>query len=72
VVDRSYPDETDYRYLVASDLSWRTVDIVQAYTLRWLIEVTIEDLKVYEGWGQATKQPGIRPNSPALKGLAEA
>jgi hypothetical protein len=35
--------------------SWRTGDIVKTYTLRWLVEVVIEDLKVHEGWGQATK-----------------
>lgn len=57
VIALRYPNETHNRYLVATDLSWRTLDIVQVYTLRWLVEVTIEDLKVYEGWGQATKQP---------------
>lgn len=58
VIAIRYPDEQKYRYLVASDLTWRTIDLVQAYTLRWLVEVAIEDLKVYEGWGQSTKQPG--------------
>ncbi|WYD79894.1 MAG: hypothetical protein V8K32_11325 [Candidatus Electrothrix gigas] len=24
-----------YRYLVATDMSWRTEDIIRAYTLRW-------------------------------------
>jgi hypothetical protein len=66
VVAIRYPDAPEYRYLVASDLSWRTLDIVQAYTLRWLVEVCIEDLKVYEGWGQATKQPGVEGSSRGL------
>lgn len=66
VVAVRYPDAPEYRYLVASDLSWRTLDIVQAYTLRWLVEVCIEDLKVYEGWGQATKQPGVEGSSRGL------
>ncbi len=66
VVAVRYPDAPEYRYLVASDLSWRTLDIVQAYTLRWLVEVCIEDLKVYEGWGQATKQPGVEGSSRSL------
>ena len=57
VIAIRYPNETNNRYLVATDLTWRTLDIVQAYTFRWLVEVTIEDLKVYEGWGQATKHP---------------
>ena len=39
VIALKYPGETEYRYLVATDLSWRTLDIVQAYTLRWLVEI---------------------------------
>ena len=37
-------------------MSWRTLDIAQAQTLRWLVEVFIEDWKGYEGFGQLTKQ----------------
>jgi hypothetical protein len=33
------------------------LDIVQADTLRWLVEVFLEDWKGHEGWGQLTKQP---------------
>ncbi len=58
VIALKYEGETEYRYLVASDMSWRTLDIVQAYTLRWLIEVFFEDWKSYEGWGQLTKHTG--------------
>ena len=61
-----YEHESEYRYLVASDLSWRTVDIVQGYTLRWLVEVFLEDWKVYEGWGQLTKQPDEEGSSRSL------
>jgi len=57
VVALKYEGEDDYRYLVASDMSWRHLDIVQAHTLRWLIEVFFQDWKAYEGWGQLTKQP---------------
>jgi DDE superfamily endonuclease len=53
-----YAEEKTYRYLIASDLSWRTLDSVQSHTLRWLVEVFIQDWKSYEGWGQLTKQPG--------------
>ena len=53
-----YAEEETYRYLIASDLSWRTLDIVQGHTLRWLVEVFIQDWKSYEGWSQLTKQPG--------------
>ena len=49
-------DKAETRYLVATDLSWRTQDVIQAFTLRWLVEVFFEDLKVYEGWGQLAKQ----------------
>jgi len=50
--------EETSRYLIASDLSWRTLDIVQGHTMRWLVEVFMQDWKSYEGWSQLTKQPG--------------
>jgi len=53
-----YDEEDTYRYLIASDLSWRTLDIVQGHSLRWLVEVFIQDWKSHEGWSQLTKQPG--------------
>ena len=56
VIAVKYPNEENYRYLVAADLSWRTQDIIQAYTLRWLVEVFFEDGKLYEGWGREAKQ----------------
>src|SRR5947207_10876622 len=58
VVALEYEGEETYRYLIASDLSWRTLDIVQGQTLRWLVEVFIQDWKSHEGWSQLTKQPG--------------
>ena len=58
VIALKYEGETTYRYLIASDLTWRTIDIVQGHTLRWLVEVFIQDWKSYEGWSQLTKQPG--------------
>jgi hypothetical protein len=62
----AYENESESRYLVASDLSWRTLDIVQGYTLRWLVEVFLEDWKVNEGWGQLTKQPDEEGSSRSL------
>jgi hypothetical protein len=56
VIALKYEGEEEYRYLIASDLSWRTQDVVQTHTLRWLVEVFFEDWKLYEGWGQLTKQ----------------
>src|SRR5262245_46736559 len=58
IVAIKYEEEECYRYLIASDLSWRTLDIVQGHTLRWLVEVFIQDWKSYEGWSPLTKQPG--------------
>jgi DDE superfamily endonuclease len=58
VVAMKYEGEETYRYLIASDLSWRTLDIVQGHSLRWLVEVFIQDWKSHEGWSQLTKQPG--------------
>jgi hypothetical protein len=58
IVAIKYEEEETYRYLIASDLSWRTLDIVQGHSLRWLVEVFIQDWKSHEGWGQLTKQPG--------------
>ncbi len=58
IVAIRYEEEETYRYLIASDLSWRTLDIVQGHSLRWLVEVFIQDWKSHEGWSQLTKQPG--------------
>ena len=53
-------------YIIASDLSWRNSDIVETYTLRWLVEVFFQDWKTYEGWGQLTKQPDEDGSSRSL------
>jgi len=50
-------DEAQYRYWVATDLSWRTLDLVGCYTFRWRVEVFLEDWKLYEGWAGLAKQP---------------
>jgi hypothetical protein len=56
VIALKYEDESNYRHLVATDMTWRTMDIIQAYTLRWLVEVFFEDWKLYEGWGREARQ----------------
>ena len=58
IVAIKYEEEETSRSLIASDLRWRTLDIVQGHTLRWLVEVFIQDWKSYEGWSPLTKQPG--------------
>lgn len=60
VIALKYEDETDYRFLVATDLSWRHQDIVRTYTLRWLIEVFIQDWKAHGGWNSLSKQQGVK------------
>ena len=58
VIALKYEGESDYRYLVASDLSWRHQDIAALYTLRWLVEVFIQDWKAHAGWDRLTKHQG--------------
>jgi hypothetical protein len=66
VIALKYEGERDYRYLVATDMTWRTIDIIQAYTLRWLVEVFFEDWKLYEGWGREAKQLDEKGSSRGL------
>lgn len=59
VIALKYDNEDTYRYIIANDSSWQSIDILQAYALRWLVEVFIQDWKSYEGWTQLAKQPGV-------------
>lgn len=59
VIALKYDGEEDYRYLVASDMSWRHTDIARLYTLRWLVEVFIQDWKAHCGWNRLSKQQGV-------------
>ena len=58
VIALKYEGEEDYRYLAATDLSWRHDDIARLHTLRWLIEVFFEDWKLHEGWCNRALQQG--------------
>ena len=42
---------------MATDLTWRTLDIIRCYTLRWLVETFFEDWKLHEGGANLAKQP---------------
>jgi hypothetical protein len=66
VIAIKYDGEEQYRYLIASDLTWTTRDILKAHCLRWLIEVFHEDWKQNEGWGKLTKQQGEEGSSKSL------
>jgi hypothetical protein len=58
VIALKYEAEEEYRYLMASDLSWRHGDIARMYTLRWLVEIFIQDWKAHCGWNKLSKQQG--------------
>jgi hypothetical protein len=58
IIALKYEDEAEYRYLIANEMSWRDIDIIKVYALRWLVEVFIQDWKSYEGWNQLAKQRG--------------
>jgi hypothetical protein len=45
IVAITYAEEETYRSLIASDLSWRTLDIVQGHSLRGLVELRHWELK---------------------------
>lgn len=59
IIALKYDHEDEYRYIIAADMSWQDIDIIQTYALRWLVEVFFQDWKSYEGWHQLAKQPGI-------------
>lgn len=63
VIAVKYSDEKEYRYIIATDMSWQSLNIVQGYTLRWLIEVFFADWKMYEGWTNLAKQQGDEGSS---------
>lgn len=58
VIALKYDGEEEYRYLIAADISWRDVDVIKAYAVRWIVEVFIQDWKSYEGWAKLSKQRG--------------
>ncbi len=66
VVALKYAGEDDFRFLVASDLSWRHIDIARLYSLRWLVEVCIQDWKKCGGWNRLSKQQGVEGSERGL------
>lgn len=63
VIAIKYDEEETYRYIVASNTGWCPLDILQTYTIRWLIEVFFQDWKSYEGWNNLAKQQGDEGSS---------
>ncbi len=39
VIALKYEGEENYRYVVASDVSWRSMDVMETITLRWLVMI---------------------------------
>lgn len=66
VIALKYANETEYRFIVATDLTWRHKDIARAYSLRWLVEVFIADWKGHGGWNTLSKQQG---DEGAVRGM---
>jgi hypothetical protein len=58
VIALKYEGEDDYRFITATNLTWRAIDIVSAYTLRWLVEVFIQDWKGHMGFDNMAIQQG--------------
>lgn len=58
IVALKYEGEEAYRYLAATQLTWRSIDIIRAYALRWLVEVVNYDWKQHDGWGRKAYQYG--------------
>lgn len=63
VIAIRYESQKDFRYIIASDMTWQHINIIQAYTLRWLIEVFFQDWKTYEAWNNLAKQQGVEGSS---------
>jgi hypothetical protein len=59
IIALKFDNEEKYRYLIASDMSWQPLDIIKAFSQRWLVEVFIQDWKSYEGWNSMAKQTGV-------------
>lgn len=66
IIALKYPGETNYRYLIASNLSWNMKEIMQGYTLRWYIEVFFEDWSENCGFCSMAKQCGIEGSERPL------
>ena len=58
IIALKYEGETNYRYIIAQNMTWRVEDVLEQYSLRWLVEVFNQDWKMYEAWGQLTKHTG--------------
>ena len=66
IIALKYEGEANYRYIIAQNMTWRVQDVLECFTLRWLVEVFFQDWKTYEGWGQLTKHTGEEGSRQSL------
>lgn len=58
VIAMKYEGENNYRYLMATNLSWNMKEVMEAFSIRWLIEVFFEDWSGHHGFCSLAKQCG--------------
>lgn len=66
IVAYKYEGEQKLRYVFATDLTWTVRKVISVYTLRWLVEVFIQDWKLYEGWANLSKHTGEEGSNSSL------
>lgn len=66
IIALKYEGEEQFRYIIAKDMTWRVQEVLECFTLRWLVEVFFQDWKQYEGWGQLTKHVGEEGSRKSL------
>jgi hypothetical protein len=66
VVAMKYENEMEYRYLIASNLSWNMKEIMELFTIRWLVECFFEDWACYQGFCSMAKQCGVEGSERPL------
>ncbi|MEM6698828.1 MAG: hypothetical protein AAF599_10560 [Bacteroidota bacterium] len=54
IIAYKYKGEQQLRYLFATDMTWTVQSVIELFSLRWLVEVFIQDWKIqdwklYEG-----------------------
>jgi len=66
IIALKYEGEASFRYIIAQNMTWRVQDVLECFSLRWLVEVFFQDWKMYEGWGQLTKHVGAEGSRQSL------
>ena len=66
IIALKYEGEAAFRYIIAQNMTWRAQDVLECFSLRWLVEVFFQDWKMYEGWGQLTKHVGAEGSRQSL------